>query len=299
MPEGHSVHRIAQQFARHFVGQRVAASSPQGRFADGAALLDGLTMTDARAVGKQLFLEFDEALWLRVHLGIYGAWDFAGSIEQERSESSLGAPRRARVRMGEESNAIEVLEGFPADPVGQVRVRLLTATAVADLRGPTACEVLDAAAVQAVIDRLGPDPLIDEAREGEERMLERVRRRRVPIGLLLMDQSVVSGIGNVYRAEILFRARLDPHTPGAALSEETIRDLWRDWRYLLGVGVETGQMLTMDGLDEDSQRRALRNRADRHWVYKREGLPCRICGTHIVLEMAAARKLYYCPTCQQ
>ena len=299
MPEGHSVHRIARQFARHFVGQRVAASSPQGRFADGAALLDGLTMTDARAVGKQLFLEFDEALWLRVHLGIYGAWDFAGSVEQEGSESSLGAPRRARVRMGEESNAIEVLEGFPADPVGQVRVRLLTATAVADLRGPTACEVLDAAAVQAVIDRLGPDPLIDEAREGEERMLERVRRRRVPIGLLLMDQSVVSGIGNVYRAEILFRARLDPHTPGAALSEETIRDLWRDWRYLLGVGVETGQMLTMDGLDEDSQRRALRNRADRHWVYKREGLPCRICGTHIVLEMAAARKLYYCPTCQQ
>ncbi|MDO9591036.1 MAG: Fpg/Nei family DNA glycosylase, partial [Microcella sp.] len=61
MPEGHSVHRIARQFARHFVGAEVAVSSPQGRFADGAALLDGRTMTEARAVGKQMFLEFDEA----------------------------------------------------------------------------------------------------------------------------------------------------------------------------------------------------------------------------------------------
>lgn len=341
MPEGHSVHRIALQFARHFVGERVSTSSPQGRFVEGAGLLDGRTMTASRAVGKQLFLEFDEALYLRVHLGIYGAWDFAGSIEQdpvtrsargrmgqtgqhgvettesetesddaadargtvvgehEDSLASIGAPRRARLRMGEESSSTEALESFPAEPVGQVRVRLLTDRAVADLRGPTACEVLDAAAVQEVVDRLGPDPLVDDPDEGEERMLERVRRRRVPIGLLLMDQSVVSGIGNVYRAELLFRARLDPHTPGASLPEDVIRELWRDWRYLLGVGVETGQMLTMDGLDEEGQRRARRNRADRHWVYKREGLPCRICGTHVVLELAAARKLYYCPSCQQ
>ncbi|MER3388975.1 MAG: DNA-formamidopyrimidine glycosylase family protein [Microcella sp.] len=334
MPEGHSVHRIALQFARHFVGERVTASSPQGRFAEGAALLDGRTMTQSRAAGKQLFLEFDQALYLRVHLGIYGAWDFAGSVghdpvtrssggrmgqtgqhgvesdddadapgtvvdEHENSLASIGAPRRARLRMGEQSSTTEVLESFPAEPVGQVRARLLTTTAVADLRGPTACEVLDAAAVQEVVDRLGPDPLVDDAEVGEERMLERVRRRRVPIGLLLMDQSVVSGIGNVYRAELLFRARLDPHTPGASLPEEVVRELWRDWRYLLGVGVETGQMLTMDGLDEEAQRRARRSRADRHWVYKREGLPCRICGTHIVLELAAARKLYYCPSCQQ
>ncbi|MEN9620236.1 MAG: hypothetical protein RL499_429, partial [Actinomycetota bacterium] len=191
------------------------------------------------------------------------------------------------------------LEGFPPEPVGQVRVRLLTERAVADLRGPTACEVLDAAAVQRVIDALGPDPLVDAADVGEERMLARIRGRRVPIGLLLMDQSVVSGIGNVYRAEILFRARLDPHTTGAALPDDVIRALWRDWIHLLGVGVETGQMLTMDGLDEEGQRAALRNRADRHWVYKREGLPCRICRTNIALEVAAGRKLYWCPSCQQ
>lgn len=337
MPEGHSVHRIARQFGRHFVGRRVSASSPQGRFADGAALIDGRTMTDARAVGKQMFLEFDDAVWLRVHLGIYGAWDFGGDIHRdattlaaagrmgqtgmrgasddsdaaapttvvgahEESLASIGAPRRTRLRMAEAETESTIddlaLEGFPPEPIGAVRVRLLTETAVADLRGPTACEVLDAAAVQQVIDRLGPDPLIDDADAGEERMLARIRRRRVPIGLLLMDQSVVSGIGNVYRAELLFRARLDPHALGANLPEDVIRGLWRDWRYLLGVGVDTGQMLTMDGLDEEARRLALRNRADRHWVYKREGLPCRVCGTHITMEIAAGRKLYYCPSCQ-
>lgn len=336
MPEGHSVHRIARQFARHFVGWQVEASSPQGRFAEGAALIDGRTMTDARAVGKQMFLEFDAALWARVHLGIYGAWDFAGDVvfdatqraasgrmgqtgqrgtgddagdarrtvvgEHEASLSSIGAPRRTRLRMAEAESErpldADIVEGFPPDPVGQVRLRLLTERAVADLRGPTACEVLDAAAVQRVIDRLGPDPLIDDPRTGEQRMLDRVAARRVPISLLLMDQSVVSGIGNVYRAELLFRARIDPHATGASLPEEVIRGLWRDWSTLLAIGVELGQMLTMDGPDDDARRLALRNRADRHWVYKREGLPCRVCGAHIVVELAAGRKLYYCPSCQ-
>ncbi len=333
MPEGHSVHRITRQFARHFVGDRVAVSSPQGRFADGAALLDGRTMTDARAVGKQMFLEFDDAFWLRVHLGIYGAWDFSGSVSQDATQrsaggrmgqtnqrgtepdeapdarttvvgehedslASIGAPRRTRLRMAEADTETEVDSTFPPEPVGQVRVRLLTESAVADLRGPTACEVLDAAAVQAVVDALGPDPENDDPEAGEQRMLERVRRRRVPIALLLMDQSVVSGIGNVYRAEMLFRARLDPFATGASLPDDIVRDLWRDWRYLLGVGIETGQMLTMDNLDEEAQRAALRNRADRHWVYKREGLPCRICGTHITMQLLGARKLYWCPNCQ-
>lgn len=297
MPEGHSVHRIARQFARYFVGERVSASSPQGRFAAGATLLDGHVMTESRAVGKQLFLEFDDAVWLRVHLGIYGAWDFSGA--RSSTLPSIGAPRRTRVRMAEADTQVEVDGGFPPAPVGQVRLRLLTETVVADLRGPTACEVLDAAAVQGVISGLGPDPLVDDAAAGEERMLARIRGRRVPIGLLLMDQSVVSGIGNVYRAEILFRARLDPHVTGASLPDDVIRDLWRDWRYLLDIGVETGMMLTMDGLDEEAQRAARRSRADRYWVYKREGLPCRICRTNVALKIAAGRKLYWCPSCQQ
>jgi endonuclease VIII len=319
MPEGHSVHRIARQFALHFVGSVVTASSPQGRFAEGAAVLNGREMTDARAVGKQMFLEFD-GLWLRVHLGMYGAWDFAGDITAdattasangrmgqtnqrgtvvgafEDSLASIGAPRRTRLRMAESEKPGEPLDVFPPEPIGAVRVRLLTETAVADLRGPTACDVLTADEVRAVINRLGPDPLVDP--DGEERFVAVASKKPTPIGLVLMDQSVVSGIGNVYRAELLFRARLNPHTPSKLVADTTLRALWRDWAHLLEVGVRTGQMLTMDDLSGDAYLRALAHRDDRHWVYHRTGLPCRLCGTPIMMEIAAARKLYWCPTDQ-
>lgn len=327
MPEGHSVHRIARQFALHFVGHRVEASSPQGRFAVGAAEIDGLEMTDAKAIGKQMFLEFDHRLWLRVHLGMYGAWDFAGDITadattasangrmgqtnqkgtvvasimdggHEDSLHSIGAPRRTRLRMAESEKVGEDLDEFPPEPIGEVRVRLLTENAVADLRGAMVCEVLSAAEAAAVIAKQGPDPLLDDGKEAEDRFTSTVRKKPTSIALLLMDQSVVSGIGNVYRAELLFRARLNPHTPGKLVPEELVRELWRDWAKLLRIGVETGQMMTMDGLDERAYRKALASRSDRHWVYHREGLPCRVCGTHIVMELAAARKLYWCPQCQ-
>jgi endonuclease-8 len=330
VPEGHSVHRITRQFARNFVGHRVSLSSPQGRFVAGAAQLDGHVMTDARAVGKQMFLEFD----------MYGAWDFAGDIVMdatiaasngrmgqtnqrgtdldaggagepveavldsagENSLHSIGAPRRTRVRMAEQET-LRQAQGpedvtFPPEPVGQVRVRLLTDTVSADLRGPTACEVLDPAQVDAVLARLGPDPQLEDTPEAEQRFVTAVRKKPTRIGLLLMDQSIVSGIGNVYRAELLFRARINPHAPGKSLSVESVQGLWRDWAHLLQIGVNTGQMMTMDDLSGDDYRLAMKNRADRHWVYKREGLPCRVCGTHITLEEMGARKLYWCPSCQ-
>ncbi|MDE0546958.1 Fpg/Nei family DNA glycosylase [Microbacterium sp. C7(2022)] len=331
MPEGHSVHRIARQFERNFVGRPVRATSPQGRFAEGAALLDQRVPTQVRAVGKQMFLEFDHDVWLRVHLGMYGAWDFAGEIvvdptiaaangrmgqtnqrgtdletpildaAGENSLTSIGAPRRARVhvRMSEQTRGLDDDgDEWPPPVVGQVRLRLLTDATCADLRGPTACEVRTADEVAAVISKLGPDPLVDDHAEGEERFVSVVRRKPTPIGLLLMDQAVVSGIGNVYRAEILFRARQNPHTPGRDVREEVVRDMWRDWTRLLQIGVETGQMMTMDDLDPDAYRRAMAHRDDRHWVYHRAGLPCRVCGTAVIVEEAASRKLYWCPSCQ-
>jgi formamidopyrimidine-DNA glycosylase len=334
MPEGHSVHRIARQFDRNFVGRQVAASSPQGRFAEGASLVDGRAALAARAVGKQMFLEFEGDLWLRVHLGLYGAWDFAGDIlvdptiasangrmgqtnqrgtdleeiafpdagtildsAGENSLSSIGAPRRARgrVRMSEQTTGLQEESEWPPPVVGQVRLRLLTDVTCADLRGPTACVLQTPDEVAASIAKLGPDPLVDGAEAGEERFVAAVRRKATPIGILLMDQSVVSGIGNVYRAELLFRARQNPHTPGRDVPEEIVRGLWRDWVRLLSIGVETGQMMTMDDLDADAYRRAMASRDDRHWVYHRAGLPCRLCGTTIVVEEAAGRNLYWCP----
>ncbi|MFD1214598.1 DNA-formamidopyrimidine glycosylase family protein, partial [Arthrobacter sp. GCM10027362] len=97
MPEGHSVHRLAAQFNSVFGGSRLAVTSPQGKFAAGAARLNGAVLDSAHAHGKQLFLAFDNDLHLRVHLGLYGAWDFGGD-ETFRGASSIGAPRRVGER---------------------------------------------------------------------------------------------------------------------------------------------------------------------------------------------------------
>ena len=229
-------------------------------------------------------------------------FDLAG----ENSLASIGAPRRTRgrVRMSEQTRGLDdpgdgADTEWPPPVVGQVRLRLMTEATCADLRGPTACELQSPDEVQATIAKLGPDPLVDDPAEGEERFVSVVRRKPTPIGLLLMDQSVVSGIGNVYRAELLYRALLDPHTPGKLVPEEVVRSIWRDWSRLLVIGVETGQMMTMDDLDPEAYRRAMAHRDDRHWVYHRAGLPCRVCGTEIVLEEMGARKLYWCPSCQK
>ncbi|MCC2319694.1 Fpg/Nei family DNA glycosylase [Cellulomonas xiejunii] len=317
MPEGHTVHRIARQMTLDLVGCRLAVSSPQGRFAAGAARLDGRTMTSASAVGKQLFCTFDAGDVLRVHLGLYGAWDLHGDVSPlgagQRARGSLGAPRvrsgaptdarpsSRRLRMGEGETESTVPAGtaWPPPPIGQVRVRLDSGSVVADLRGPTACEVLTAAEAALVRERLGPDPqTVDDLDAAGEVVVDRVTRRNVAVGQLLMDQSVVAGIGNIYRAELLFRARLDPWTPGRQVPADLVRGIWRDWAVLLDDGIREGVMLTREDLDDAGREAARRDPTLRHWVYQRGGLPCLVCGTAVVVEEMATRKLYRCPACQ-
>lgn len=308
MPEGHSVHRIARQFGADFLGKDVEVSSPQGRFSAGAELISGHELTRSQAVGKQLFLHFGPDKILRVHLGIYGAWDFAGELTALGTslESSIGAPRLARaVHIGEEekdrgeSKAADAQTDFPPDPVGQVRARLLTATAVADLRGPTACEVLNPDEVVGVLNKLGPDPANNNSPAAKAEIVTRVQRRKVPIARLLMDQQVFAGVGNIYRAELLYRAGLNPFITGAELQTETIEALWDDWAEQLELGIRTGKMMTRDDLTDEEFAEALTDQTNRHWVYGRANQPCRTCGTPIAMELLSARKLYWCPHCQR
>jgi endonuclease-8 len=277
-----------------------------------------------RAVGKQLFLDFGEAdgptagdgPWLRVHLGLYGAWDFYGRVSPISAVSagggaygSIGAPRlRRAVRIAEYETPLDPGgitgedDGLPG-PVGQVRVRLVAGEgaagwSLADLRGPSACEVLDGSAVDRVAGALGPDPADDDGPEALERFVTAAGRRAVPLGRLLMNQNVVSGIGNVFRAELLFRARLDPYRTGRAAGPEALAALWRDWSVLLRRGIDTGIMLTRDGLTQQEQAGAVEHPEERHWVYRRQGEPCRLCGNPVSMELLDARKLYWCRSCQ-
>ena len=282
MPEGHTVHRLAGAFSARLVGKTVEASSPQGRFAEGAALLDGRVLQVTEAYGKQMFLLFSDELWLRVHLGLYGMWRFAGPGLADFGRRAL------RVAGGERIV-------FPPEPRGLVRLRLLTRSNVADLSGPTACMVISPAEKAVAMQRLGEDPLRDDADPG--RAFAKVHASRSAIGLLLMRQDIVAGIGNIYRAEILFRARVDPHRPGREISAAVWDALWTDLAVLMRDGVETGRIVTTKPADRGRASGKVR-RDDASYVAHRAGRPCRVCGTPVLAEPMAGRTLYWCPTCQ-
>ena len=267
MPEGHTIHRLAARHRRLFAGDAVSVSSPQGRFAAGTALLTGRTVTDTEAYGKHLLHHFDSGLALHVHLGLYGR--FADGVPP--------AP----------------------DPVGQVRMRMVSHRRWLDLRGPTACEVLDPGQVAALRSRLGADPLRDDADPAAA--YGPVARSRRPVFALLLDQGIVAGCGLIYANEVLFRAGLAPTTPGREISERCWTELWDDLRALMKEGVARGRIDTVHTAHTpEAMGRA--PRMDRHggevYVYRRPGQPCLICGTPVSRGPMAGRNLYWCPVCQ-
>lgn len=296
MPEGHSIHRLARQFSSVFTGEKLRVSSPQGRFQKGAERLDGAVLIGARAHGKQLFLEFDNDLVMRVHLGLYGAWSFGGD-SRFRGASSIGAPRRVGEREIADDGEASSYPG-PPPPVGAVRVRLVSGCGWADLRGPTACEVITHAERETVIRKLGPDPLNPDSDPAE--FVARVRKTRTAVGLSLMNQGVIAGVGNVYRAESLFRRRLYPWLQGVALSESEALTLWDDLVDLMEDGVRAGRIITTrpDHRSGAAADGAAVRTEDAHYVYKRTGLECRVCATPVAIAEMGARKLYWCPFCQ-
>jgi endonuclease-8 len=264
MPEGHTVHRLARRHQKMFRNQKLAVSSPQGRFVDGADAVNGHTFQRASAWGKHLFHHYSGGRIVHVHLGLYGKFkDFP------------------------------VEDGVP-EPVGQVRMRMIGTKQGTDLRGPTACEVIDEGAVSEILDRLGPDPLRKDGDPAEA--WERIAKSRRAIGSLLMDQKVIAGVGNVYRNELLYRHRIDPHRPGTKMDEGEFDEAWTDLVELMNIGVRKGRIITIR--PEDDHGSTYGPRRPRTYVYRRAGDPCRICSTPIRTEVMEGRNLFWCPTCQ-
>jgi formamidopyrimidine-DNA glycosylase len=112
-----------------------------------------------------------------------------------------------------------------------------------------------------------------------------------------MDQSVLAGVGNVYRAELLFRHRVSPFRPGRSVDPDLWAGMWADLVTLMRAGVRMGRIVTTRPEDRLRRRGAV-DRADAHYVYRRTGLPCRICGTDVRTEIMVGRNLYWCPVCQ-
>ncbi len=260
MPEGHTIHRIARDHARDFVGQELAVLSPQGRFEGGAKELDGRVLDDVEACGKHLFYTWGR-LTLHVHLGLYGKF----------RRHNLPAP----------------------EPRGAVRLRLIGTGHALDLNGPTCCELISAEEKSAIFDRLGPDPLRKDA--DPEIVWNRIRRSRAAIGSLLLNQSVIAGIGNVYRAEVLFLLGIHPECRGRDLAREEFDKLWDTCRELLKIGVRYNRIIVADPADVGKPRSRM-NRSERLLVYKKPN--CSRCEVPIESWLLGSRKMFACPNCQ-
>ncbi|MFH8986826.1 Fpg/Nei family DNA glycosylase [Streptomyces sp. NPDC017940] len=271
MPEGHTIHRLAADHRERFEGRAVAASSPQGKFSDSAALVTGQVLTTAEAHGKHLFLGFAETGWIHIHLGLFG-------------KVTLGtAP--------------------PPPPTDTVRLRLVNDTAYTDLRGPTTCALITDEEKQAIHARLGPDPLRPRSAEGNDpdAAWRRVSRSRTTVAALLLDQKVVAGVGNVYRAEVLFRHGIDPYTPGKDLTYARWTAIWADLVELMREGVRLNRIDTVRP-EHTPEAMGRPPRVDDHggevYVYRRARQACHLCGGEIRTAELAARNLFWCPTCQ-
>jgi endonuclease-8 len=262
VPEGHTLHRLALDLNEAFQGRQLAVSSPQGRFVESAAELDGTSLVEATAHGKHLFCEFEQDRYLHVHLGLIGKFRI----------------------------------GRPTPPRGAVRVRFETPEAVGDLRGPILCALKTPAEIAAQIVELGPDPLRPDA--DPTLAWRKISRSRRSVAALLMDQKILSGVGNVYRAEVLFRNRLDPHRPGNELKRRSWNAIWADLVELMPQGVLDQRINTVR--DEHlAQIPGARRRGGRNYVYRRTGLPCWVCGTPVQTEVLAGRNLFWCSRCQR
>ena len=233
MPEGHSIFRHAAEHRELLVGQEVSAESPQGRFSRGAARINGRRLLDIETHGKHLFYRWERAETLHVHLGLYGKFRVFAT----------DAPRPTpATRLAMRANGVTIY-----------------------LAGPTVCELIMPSREEAIRARLGPDPLRSRfAGNSSAAFAENLSRRTIPIGAAVIDQSVIAGLGNIYRAEVLFLAGVHPSIPANEVPAEKVREMWDISAKLLRKGVKEGKITTVP------RRGARRNANERVFVYQRD-----------------------------
>jgi endonuclease-8 len=246
MPEGDALHRAARNL-QVLVGEKldVETPHPRARLTGVADRLDGRKLLAVEAVGKNLLLRFEDGLVLRSHLRMKGRWQV---LPRNGPSARRGMPWL--VLRGTETEA--VLWHGPVLELDESRVR-----------------------------RLGPDILADPPEI--DTMVSKLRGadQRAPIGEALLDQRLVAGIGNIWRAEALWRAKLSPWRKLGDISDDELRTVLTEVSQLMRRSLDSG----------------LRQRA----VYRQVGRPCPRCGTPIKSrgQGDANRIAYWCPDCQR
>ncbi|MER7441387.1 DNA-formamidopyrimidine glycosylase family protein [Micromonospora avicenniae] len=246
MPEGHLIHRYAREQHAALAGTAPTLTSPQGRFDPGPYA--GRTLQAVEAYGKHLLYHFDDRPALHVHLGMRGLW--------LRYDDPTVTPRKG------------------------VRLRIATDAVAYDLIAPIRCEPLPGDGERALRASLGPDPLRADADADEA--VRRLATAGGAVGAAVLDQSLWAGIGNAWRAELLFLAGLDPDA--RRIGAPAARRLWELAAEYLALGRDAGQVIS----DPTAP--------DERWVYKRAA--CRRCGSPVRRWELGARTAYACPVDQ-
>ncbi len=262
MPEGHTIHRIARDHQKWFAGQKLIISSPQGRFDEGASRVSGKKLRDVSAHGKHLFYHWNRNLIGHIHLGLYGKF--------------------------------RLHKNPPPEPRGAVRVRMIGQDRAFDLNGPTCCEIIDKTKFEQIRLRLGEDPLRDDA--SSDIVWQKMQKSRSAIGSLLLNQSVIAGVGNVYRAEILFLLGIHPQVPANEIEREKFEELWDLTVDLLQIGVQHNRIITA-GFTKSGKVPKRLKAAQRLNIYKRSCCPD--CESPVKTWQLANRKMYACSNCQK
>lgn len=266
MPEGDTLHSIALRIGPTLRGRAVVSLSTSDLGVVSEA--KGWTVDHVRAFGKHLLIVFDAPWVLRTHLGMNGrVWQVRG---HRRPSSSVFA--------------LEV-EGGGGEPhcvvcTGAYRTEFVRKGALGS---------------HAILARLGPDLLADPVDiDGVLRRATDPSHAHREIADLLLDQRIASGIGNVYKSEVLFIHRIHPRHPVGVLADDTLGALYETAAHLLRKNLRTTRRTTVP-----TRRRPYPTSA-RLWVYGRAGKPCLECGTSVELMRQGdlARSTYFCPHCQ-
>ncbi len=274
MPELPEVETIGRSLAPRIVGRVLAGIDlvfppllrRGGR--KGLEALRGRSVLGVRRRGKMLLVEIEGGRTLVFHLKMTGQFLFAGE----------GTPRDKHVRL-----VVRFEDGRD-----ELRFR--------DVRkfGFLLCVEGDPAASCGELSRLGPEPL--EVGLPEFRAILESRKGRVKS--LLLDQTRIAGVGNIYADETLFEARIHPETGASSLRAGAAERLYLAMRKILASAVEAGGSTLVD----EGYRDADGNPGDfqfAHKVYDREGEPCLACGTPIKMKRVGGRSSHFCPRCQR
>ncbi len=294
VPEGNEIHRWAERHGAAFAGKVVRVDGPQGRFVD-SDVLDGRKLLKVMAVGKHLGYDFGKDRILHVHLGLQGDFkEGSGPLPAVKGALRLRMCNDAAVKRpivpGESKK-----HSWYSDDDGTGHIAPAQVVWV-ELRGPMDCTVYTQAKWDALLERLGPDPLNGD---GPERFVEKVRKSKKAIAALLMDQTVAAGVGNIYRAELLFRARLSPFVEGKDVPEAVLKAVWKDAIPLMKAGMVDRRIVTTLPKDRPINPKGKVLKEEAHYVYRRHGQECFVCGTKVMKQEMAARNLYWCPNCQK